>query len=363
MHRMERDKHALAQKIKMLECSLDLSENERRHQQDKIAEFREAEKRLNEEKLELCAQLDNTSRNLAKDELRLNAALGELQRHKHVQYEMETENRGLKERTEALAKANLELENKVSSLNLASEKLNSAISKGETEETRLKEKIQALSVSLSESNRSSQNLQDHIYQLQRSLESAEGDKRLQKDRMRSLRETLNNCEKENRFLAEKIGFLEKTREDAEVRINDFENQVKHVKSLLMQRQEHEEDLLCKFQELEQERNYLQEQNSSLHKVNSSFDAEKKDLEKSNLRIGKDVHALKKSLDRLQRERLEFEESVFESSQENEILKRTLSETTKQNTELREQVDSLQRALHEVEARHAQRYFTFTIPST
>ena len=78
------------------------------------------------------------------------------------------------------------------------------------------------------------------------------------------------------------------------------------------------------------------------------------MEKSNLRIGKDVQALKKTLDRLQRERLEFEESFFESNQEKEALNRTLSEAAKENVELKEKLDSLERALQEAEDRHTER---------
>ena len=166
---------------------------------------------------------------------------------------------------------------------------------------------------------------------------------------------MKDCKNENRALAEKVEFLERTREDAELKINDFENQVKHVKVLLNQRQEREDELLGKLEELEEEANSLRSQNSSLSKVNSSFEAEKRDWEKNNLRIGKDVQALKKTLDKLQRERLEFEESFFESNQEREALNRTLGEAAKENIELKEKVDSLERALQETAVKHTERY--------
>lgn len=73
-----------------------------------------------------------------------------------------------------------------------------------------------------------------------------------------------------------------------------------------------------------------------------------------MRIGKDVHALKKTLDRLQRERLEFEESFFESNQEKEALNRTLSEAAKENLELKERVESLEKELQLVQVKHTER---------
>ena len=154
------------EKLQMLEGTLGLSESERKQQQEKIRELQETEKRLKNEKHTLRAQMESSSGELTKNELKLKALDGELQRQKRVQQDAEAENRELRERLSAALKANQELESNVSSLNLAIQKLNSAVSKGEEEETRLKEKVQALSVSLSESNCSSQNLQDHIAQLQ-----------------------------------------------------------------------------------------------------------------------------------------------------------------------------------------------------
>ena len=150
----------MAEKLQMLEGTLSLSENERKQQKDKIRELQETERRLKEDKHALRTQLEATSGDMTKNELRLKAIDGELQRQKLVQSEAEAENNTLKERLSGLLRTNQELENSNSSLKLAIQKLNSAVAKGEEEEGRLKEKIQALSVSLSESNSSSQNLQD-----------------------------------------------------------------------------------------------------------------------------------------------------------------------------------------------------------
>ena len=77
---MERERDALVEKIKMLENTLSLSENERQGLGDKIRELQELETRQRNESRDLRSQLEATSGHRSKDELKMKAFEGELNR-------------------------------------------------------------------------------------------------------------------------------------------------------------------------------------------------------------------------------------------------------------------------------------------
>ena len=281
---------------------------------------------------------------------------------KRIQADSDAANSQLRERVDTLLRENSDLQNYASSTALSVDRLTDALTKAETEETRLKEKIQALSLSLADSNSSSQNLQDRIQQLQRSLDSTDGEKRLQQERANTIKENLKETKHENRVLSEKLELLQQTEAASDLRLRDFESQVKHVKILLQEREEREKRFLERVRTLEEEKDSLREQNISLQRLNSSYESEQRELQRSNVRVSKDVLALKKTMEKLQRERLEFEESYFETSQEKEILGRTLNEAVQENKGLREHVDTLKKMLTDAEDTHAKRYRKWKAPT-
>lgn len=169
-----------------------------------------------------------------------------------------------------------------------------------------------------------------------------------------MKENLKESKNETRMLQDKSIFYERAGEDSALRICDFEKQLKHMKTVLQQRQEREEEFLVGLREFEEENTALKEQNNTLIRNNSSFDDEKRDLERSNIRVAKDVAALKKTMERLQKERLGFEESLYETSQEKNKINKTLGETQRENQQLREEVQTLHMIVQELEDKHTQR---------
>lgn len=68
--------------------------------------------------------------------------------------------------------------------------------------------------------------------------------------------------------------------------------------LLVQRQESEQEAIQKISILTADKQALQEKNSQIQRQMNSLDIEKRDVERSKLRLEKDKHVLKKTLDKV-----------------------------------------------------------------
>ncbi|CAF4224766.1 unnamed protein product, partial [Rotaria magnacalcarata] len=82
-----------------------------------------------------------------------------------------------------------------------------------------------------------------------------------------------------------------------MRRHDLENQLRNANTLLVQRQESEQEAIQKISILTADKQVLQEKSSHLQRQLGNLDVEKRDVERSKLRLEKDKNVLKKTLDK------------------------------------------------------------------
>lgn len=142
-----------------------------------------------------------------------------------------------------------------------------------------------------------------------------------------------------------------------MRRHELENQLRNANTLLVQRQESEQEAIQKISILTADKQALQEKNTILHRQLNNLDLEKRDVELSKLRLEKDKHVLKKTLDKVERDRI-ITDDILRSWDRAEI-DRQFRRIEEENLALQRQVEGLQSVLNESEHQHAQRMIDFT----
>ena len=122
--------------------------------------------------------------------------------------------------------------------------------------------------------------------------------------------------------------------------------------LLVQRQESEQEAIQKIALLTTDKQALQERSNTLQRQMGNLDIEKREAERSKLRLEKDKNVLRKTLDKVERERV-FSEDMIRSWDRAEI-DRQFRRVDEENQSLMRQVENLQCVLNESEQQHAQR---------
>jgi len=86
--------------------------------------------------------------------------------------------------------------------------------------------------------------------------------------------------------------------DAEVRRAEIEGQLRQAHTMLVQRQEAEQDLNQAIQKLTSDRQSMQERITTLSRALANIETEKREMDRSHIRLEKDKTALKKTLDKV-----------------------------------------------------------------
>lgn len=123
----------------------------------------------------------------------------------------------------------------------------------------------------------------------------------------------------------------------ELQRGDAEGQLQQ----LQQRQEGEAMALRSVQKLQEERRLLQERLGSLQRALAQLEAEKRDLERSALQFDKDRVALRKTLDKVEREKLRSHEDTLRLNAERGRLDRTLTGAELDLAEAQQQIQHLE----------------------
>lgn len=100
------------------------------------------------------------------------------------------------------------------------------------------------------------------------------------------------------MLMEKVKQLQLELSDSELRRNELEGQVRNQQTLLVQRQETEQEAMKRVSLLTHEKQQLQEKLTFAQKQIASVELEKRETERNKIRLEKDKNALKKTLDRV-----------------------------------------------------------------
>jgi rootletin len=122
--------------------------------------------------------------------------------------------------------------------------------------------------------------------------------------------------------------------------------------LLVQRQESEQEAIQKISILTSDKQALQEKLALLQRQLGNLDIEKREAERSKLRLEKDKNVLKKTLDKVERDRV-ITEDIIRSWDRAEI-DRQFRRVEDENQMLSRQIEQLQAVLNESEHQHAQR---------
>lgn len=153
-------------------------------------------------------------------------------------------------------------------------------------------------------------------------------------------------------LLEKVKQLQLELSDSELRRNELEGQVRNQQTLLVQRQETEQEAMKRVSLLTLEKQQLQEKLAFAQKQIAAYEIDKREIERNKVRLEKDKNALKKTLDRVEREKLQQDELVKIVDKTN--IERQLQRLEEENLVLQHRVQELQIQLNEAENQHAQR---------
>ncbi len=122
--------------------------------------------------------------------------------------------------------------------------------------------------------------------------------------------------------------------------------------LLVQRQESEQEAIQKISILTSDKQALQEKIALLQRQLGNLDIENREAQRSNLRLEKDKNVLRKTLDKVEFDRV-ITEDIIHSWDRAEI-DRQFRRVEDENRTLQRQIEHLQAILNNSEHQHAQR---------
>ena len=183
------------------------------------------------------------------------------------------------------------------------------------------------------------------------------------------RTQVTELKKQNHELLERVHHLQNEVSDSDMRRHELENQLRNANlvsftfqkngkkkfflfQLLVQRQESEQEAIQKISMLTADKQTLQEKLTILQRQFGNLDVERRECERSKLRLEKDKTVLKKTLDQVERDRV-ITEDIIRSWDRAEI-DRQFRRVEEENRALQRQIENLQAILNASEHQHAQR---------
>ncbi|CAF3848033.1 unnamed protein product [Rotaria sordida] len=356
IRRNERERKTMLDQISGLERQLLAMENEKKQTLEKIGVAKSSESRLSDDKRSLKRALDESEARATELEMNRRALEGEIQRLNMTLTDKDTEIQVHQERCETLIRQIQEREDKCQSLQLSVDRLSLTLAKAEEGESNLKTRVQSLNQTLSQSNYQTADLQQKLGGIQNAVQSSESERRVAQEKLEQARSQISELKKQNHELLERVHHLQNEVTDSEMRRHELENQLRNANTLLVQRQESEQEAIQKISILTADKQALQEKISYLQRQLGNLDIEKRDAERSKLRLEKDKCVLKKTLDKVERDRLITEDIV--RSWDRAEIDRQFRRVEEENLTLQRQVENLQAILNESEHQHAQRLIDF-----
>lgn len=359
IHRLMKEKQTLSEKVTVMQQSLRSGDADKQQLVDKINKLRQKEAQMEEECNTLRESLSQAENWASKSEQGKRSMEMEMQKLQLVINDKDTENQIVQERAKSLSKRTNELEEQCASLKLTVERLNLSLERSAEGESELKGKLQNLNRSLTESATSGHNLQEKVHQLQRALASSETERQALQERLESIRKSLSESKKGNQSLTDKVQQLRQELSNAQHGYRDLENQIHATEKIMTQHQEGEQENLQTIQKLQAEKQSLQSAVAELRRSIAQLEAERRDFDRSHLQMEKDKNALRKTIDKVERERLFTEELANRSTFDKSVIDRTAATLEKENMELQHRLQTLEAQLGDREQHHAQRMVDVT----
>ncbi|XP_034736357.1 rootletin [Etheostoma cragini] len=360
VRRTEREKQNLEEEVAQLRTGLQAAEAESRALQDKSELLQGLESHAQVEQQKLKESLQAAENRVSNLELSQRTFEGELQRAQLRAAELDAEAGALQERLTEVRRKLGESEDRGAALRVSEEKLAISLAQAEQHESHLREQIHKLSNTLSDNRTSSGALQEQITQLQRALTASEQDRKLLQERLDKTRDTLSERKKLNHALTEQIQNLQTAQEDLELKYFELEKHSRTQKESLKQQQEAVLQAQGSSQQLRREKEELQDKVNNLQSSLQKLQSERAEMERVLTRLGKDKSSLRKTLERVEMERLrrEEEEAVL-AAREKEQLEQTVCSLQQELAKKQDEEQAVQAQISQLEHSHAQRLLEVT----
>uniref|UniRef100_A0A8C6NP90 Uncharacterized protein n=1 Tax=Nothobranchius furzeri TaxID=105023 RepID=A0A8C6NP90_NOTFU len=286
--------------------------------QDKLDVLRGAECFAEAEKRRFKESLDAAESRVSHLELSQCTCEGELQRAGLRAAELDAEVGALQQRLADLRRKLGESEDRCAALQVSEKKMSVSLARAEQHESQLREQVHKLSDVLSDNRANNESLQEQITQLQRVLTTSEQDRRLLQEHLDQTRDALSETKRLNHALTQQSQNFQRAQEDSDLKISELEKHSRTLKESLKQQQEAE---LNVSQQLQREKEEIQEKFKSLQSFLQTLRGEKADTEKILMRLRKDRSALRKRLEKVKkvasvtRGNAQLEEAVCNLQQE------------------------------------------------
>lgn len=359
IRRNERDIKVKADKIDTLERGLKESDDSNKIANDKLSKMKSNQNILESDRKKLKVALDSSESGKTQLELGKRTLEGDIARMNLVLTDKETEKEVLKNRVESLLKQGKSSEEKAQSLALNLDRLNLALNKENASGTEMNEKIQALNVSLTESGNTTTSLQDKMSELQKALTASENDRRVLQEKLEATRKSEQEAKNAQYDLEQGKKDLTQDLLDRDTRIMELEAQVRSLDTLLVQRQEAEQDAYQQIKALQAERADLQDCIATLQRKVANTETELSEVSKTSVALEKERRDLAKNFDKIMREKMNQEMAHNKTLTEREALELAFRKLEEENAELNKQLEALQASLAEAEQTHAQRLIDLT----
>ncbi|XP_063747285.1 rootletin [Eleginops maclovinus] len=353
--RTEKEKRHLEEEVARFRTGLQAAEAQSRELQEKLELFQAFESRAKVEQQNLKEFLQAAESRVNRQELSQRTLEGELQRAQLRAAELEAESGALQDRlTESRRKLG-ESEDRGATLRVSEERLVTSLARTEQHESQLREQLHKLSNSLSDNRISSGALQEQISQLQRALTASEQDRRLLQDRLDKTRDALSERKRMNHTLTEQNQSLRRAQDDLEIKCSELEKHNRALKESLKQQQEAE----LQSQQLQHDKQELQDKVTDLQSSLPKLQSDRAEMERVLTRLGKDKWALRKTLERVEMERLRVEEEAASAAREKEQLGQAVDSLEQELAERQAEVQTVQAQVSQLEHSHAQRLLEVT----
>ncbi|XP_068447240.1 rootletin isoform X3 [Clinocottus analis] len=355
-----RENRNLEEQVAQLKISLQAAEAETRVLQDKLELMQGLESLASVEHQKLKESLHAAECKVSRLELSLRTLEGELQRAKLRAAELDAEAGALQERLTELRRRLSESEDQGAVLRVSEERLVTSLARAEQHESQLREEIHKLSNTLGDNRTSSGALQEQITQLQRALTASEQDRRLLQERLDQTQNALSDKKRLSHTLSEQTQNLQRVQEDLELQNSELEKHNRTLKESLKQQQDAEVQAQGSSQQLQREKEELQDKVTNLQSSLQKLQSERAEMERVLTRLGKDKSVLRKTLEKVEMERLRREEGeAAAAARDREQLGRTVCCLKQELAEKQSELQAVQARASQLEHAHTQRLLEVT----
>ncbi|KAI3388636.1 hypothetical protein SNEBB_006197 [Seison nebaliae] len=353
IRRLDREKRNLMEQIVELERRLHVLTNEKSEMEMIIRKCKDNECRLIEEKRNLGRILEQTEMHLNDSEVQRRALEGDIQRLQMVLKDKETELRTLQDKEVQMNRQIAELEDRNTATKIKLDKLAAEFHRSQEGGALLKDKMSKLNTSLNETTTDKTSIEMKMMELKRINMNLEQDKHLLEEKLENTRASLNELKKQNVLMVDEVRAKQSDQQMLESKILSLESEISKLEVLLDNKKGIIQEDLQKINKLQIERNIQQEQLNELQKQLQLSQFDKMDLEKWKAIAEKDKHSLRRTLDRMEKEKLEAEDIAIKSVGEVHRGAPILNRLEDDNRNLRNKIQEMTDHSNSLEQKHTQ----------